>query len=152
MAALAAANPPALSGAPVGVGSYTVLATYAGSQNYATAGAVADFSITKAAPTVSVTDAGGTYSTLAFPATNATVAGVGSDGTIASFGSSSLSYAYYSGTFSTAAALAAANPPALGGARWAWAAIRCSPPTPAVRITRRLARWPTSRSARPRPR
>ena len=39
-AALTAANPPALSGAPSVVGSYTVLATYAGSTNYITAGGV----------------------------------------------------------------------------------------------------------------
>ncbi len=151
VAALNAANPSALGGAPSSAGSYTVLATYAGSANYTTAGGVDNFSIGKATPTVSVTDAGGTYNgTSAFPATAATVTGVGSDGTIASFGSSSLSYAYYSGTYSTVAALAAANPPALGSARQARGATRCWPPMPAARITRRAAEWTISRLARPR--
>ena len=99
------------------MGSYTVLAVYAGSASYATASGVDDFSIGKATPTVSVTDAGGTYNGVsAFPATAATVTGVGGDGTIASFGNTSLSYSYYSGTYVTVAALDAANPPALGGA------------------------------------
>ena len=96
-----------------------MLATYAGSANYTTTSGVVNFSIGKATPTVSVTDAGGTYNgTSAFPATAATVTGVGSDGTIASFGSSSLSYAYFTGTYSSVAALTAANPPALSSARW----------------------------------
>ena len=142
-----------LGRAPSSTGSYTVLATYAGSTNYTTASGVDDFSIGKATPTVSVTDAGGAYNgTSAFPATAATVTGVGSDGTIASFGSSSLSYAYYAGTYSTVAALTAANPPALVGAPVGAGSYTVLATYAAARVTQRPAEWTISRSARPRPR
>ena len=109
-----------------------------------------DFSIGKATPTVSVTDAGGTYNgTSVFAATAATVTGVGSDGTIASFGSSSLSYAYYAGTYSTVAALTAANPPALGGAFGAGSYTVLATYS-GMQITRRPAESTNFRLARPR--
>ncbi len=116
VAALEAASPSALGSAPVAAGSYTVMATYAGNTNYASASGVADFTIGQATPTVSVSDPGGTYNTSAFPATSATVTGVGSDGTIAAFGDPSLSYTYYAGSYATLAAFDAANPSALASA------------------------------------
>jgi hypothetical protein len=65
----------ALPGAPSGAGTYTVVASFAGSADYAAASASATFTIGAATPAVSVSDAGGTYSGQPFPAT-ATVAGV----------------------------------------------------------------------------
>ena len=84
--------------APTAVGSYTVVATFAGNTDYAAASSVAaPFSITQATPTVSVTDAGGTYTGNPFAATAASVSGTATNGTIASFGDASLSYAYFQG-------------------------------------------------------
>ena len=65
----------ALSGAPIGAGSYTVLADFGGSADYSAAEALANFGISQATPTLSVSDPGGTYNGSAFPA-SATVAGV----------------------------------------------------------------------------
>ena len=59
-----------LSAAPVQAGVYTVVASFAGSTDYSSATALANFTITQAIPTVSVTDAGGTYSGTAFAATD----------------------------------------------------------------------------------
>jgi hypothetical protein len=64
--------------APVDVGNYTVVASFAGSTDYSAASGIATFSIGQATPTVHVSDAGGTYNGQPFPAT-ATVSGV--DGT-----------------------------------------------------------------------
>jgi Ca2+-binding RTX toxin-like protein len=88
----------ALSGAPTAAGTYTVVATYAGSQDYTSASASAIFTIGQATPAVSVTDNGGQYNGQAFAATAVTVTGVGSDGTIAPFGDSQLSHTYYQGS------------------------------------------------------
>ena len=58
------------SAAPTNAGSYTVVATYAGSTDYTAADSAAvPFSIAQATPSVSVTDAGGTYNASAFAAT-----------------------------------------------------------------------------------
>ncbi len=55
--------------APSTVGTYTVLASFAGSADYTTANASTTFSITKALPTVSLTDNSGTFTGSAFTAT-----------------------------------------------------------------------------------
>jgi hypothetical protein len=47
--------------APATAGSYTVIASFAGSADYLSASAATTFSITRAMPAVSVADAGGTY-------------------------------------------------------------------------------------------
>ncbi len=64
-----------LSGAPTNAGTYTVVAGFAGSQDYGSASISATFTIGQAAPTVTVTDAGGMFDGSPFPAT-ATIAGV----------------------------------------------------------------------------
>jgi hypothetical protein len=63
------------STAPSVAGSYTVLASFAGSTDYSSGQALATFSIGQATPTVSVSDANGLYNQNPFAAT-ATVAGV----------------------------------------------------------------------------
>jgi hypothetical protein len=85
----------ALPGAPSGAGTYTVVASFAGSADYAAASASTTFTIGAATSVVSVSDAGGTYSEQAFPAT-ATVAGVNGvpASTLEGVG---LSLAYYAG-------------------------------------------------------
>ena len=96
--------------APVTAGTYTVVASFAGSADYAAAQSQpVTFTITKAAPTVTVTDAGGTYNGLPYAVTNADVTGVPSDGAIASFGDPSLSYTYYAEPANTALAGAPTN-------------------------------------------
>jgi hypothetical protein len=67
------------STAPSLPGSYTVVASFAGSIDYSSGQAIATFTIGQAMPTVSVSDAGGTYKGSSFPAT-ATVAGVVTSG------------------------------------------------------------------------
>ena len=96
-----------LPGAPTTAGTYTVLASFAGSTDYTTASATTTFTISKAAPTVTVTDAGGTASgTTAFPATD-TVAGVNQFAG-ASLEEVSLYLTYYSGTSASGTPLAGA--------------------------------------------
>jgi predicted outer membrane repeat protein len=97
-----------LSAAPSTIGAYTVLASFAGSTDYTSASALADYAISQATPTVHVADAGGTYSGAAFPATD-TVAGVGGSGasTLEGVG---LSLAYYSGTHTSASQLSGLTP------------------------------------------
>ena len=51
----------ALSGAPMAAGTYTVVASFAGTPDYAPASAMTTFTVNLAAPTVTVTDAGGTF-------------------------------------------------------------------------------------------
>jgi sugar lactone lactonase YvrE len=82
-----------LSGAPSTAGTYTVLASFAGSADYTSGTASTTFTISQAAPTVSVTDNGGTYTGLGFPATAASLEGV------------TLILTYYSGTTATGTAL-----------------------------------------------
>ena len=60
----------ALSGAPTTAGTYTVLASFAGSTDYTSGTASTTFTISQATPTVSVTDSGGTYNGAAFAATD----------------------------------------------------------------------------------
>ncbi len=62
--------------APSALGTYTVVASFAGSTDYTAATAQATFTISRATPTIIVTDAGGPYTGCAFPAT-ATVNGRG---------------------------------------------------------------------------
>jgi hypothetical protein len=67
-----------LAGAPTAVGTYTVVASFAGSTDYAAAGSAAEvFSLAKSTPTLVVTDASGVYNGSAFVAGD-TVAGTAS--------------------------------------------------------------------------
>jgi hypothetical protein len=63
------------------VGTYTLVASFKGSTDYAAAQSTAvTFTISQATPTVTVTDAGGTYNGKAFPATAKVVAVTGTAG------------------------------------------------------------------------
>ncbi len=102
----------ALAGAPTAPGSYTVLASFAGSTDYAPESSLFNFAIARATPTVAVADTGGIYNTSAFAAT-ATVAGVvvGVDSTpSASLEGASPSLTYYSGTYTGPSQLAGLSP------------------------------------------
>ena len=57
------------STAPSAVGTYTVVAAFAGSTDYTSASSSKTFTITVATPTVNVTDAGGVYTASTYPAT-----------------------------------------------------------------------------------
>ena len=83
--------------APTSAGSYTVIATFAGNNNYqGVSSSPVAFTITKATPTVNAIDAGGTYDGLPFAAT-ATVKGVsGSPAT--NLETVSPTFTYYSGS------------------------------------------------------
>ncbi len=94
----------ALSGAPIGVGSYTVLADFGGSADYSAAEALANFGISPAAPTLSVSDPGGTYDASAFPA-SASVAGVSGPAGLSLEGVAP-SLTYYVGTYASVSLLA----------------------------------------------
>jgi hypothetical protein len=98
-----------LSGAPTTVGTYTVLASFAGSADYGSASAGTTFTISQAFPTVNLTDNGGNYNgSTAYPATT-TVAGVGSQSAAAaSLESVTPSLTYYAGTGATGTALSGA--------------------------------------------
>jgi sugar lactone lactonase YvrE len=91
------------STAPRVAGSYTVLASFAGSTDYSCGQAISNFTIGQAMPTVSVSDAGGTYNGNAFAATDA-VAGVDNvpAGTLEGVAPT---LTYYQGTYNTLAAL-----------------------------------------------
>ena len=126
------------AGVPTAAGTYTVVASFAGSVDYKAAQiAPLTFTIGKATPSVTVTDAGGTFSGQAFPAA-ARVAGVG--GTqAASLESVTPTLTYYAG----------GTP--LSGRPRPPARTRSWHPSPAARITRRRKAPPCrSRSARPR--
>jgi hypothetical protein len=58
-----------LSGAPMNTGTYTVVAAFAGSEDYMQASTSAAFTISQATPVVTVSDAGGTYNGSPFTAT-----------------------------------------------------------------------------------
>ncbi len=93
-----------LSGAPVSAGTYTVLASFAGSSDYASAGASTTFTISggvHGTPTLTVTDAGGTYNDAAFAATGTVQDGASLEGVYPSL-------TYYSGTSAMGTALAGA--------------------------------------------
>ena len=95
--------------APTSVGSYTVVATFAGNSDYASAssGSV-PFNITKATPVVVATDAGGIYSTSTYPA-SATVAGVGTQSTAAlTLETVGTTFTYYAGDTATGTPLSGA--------------------------------------------
>ncbi len=75
------------SSAPSIVGTYTVVASFAGSTDFTSAlSNPVTFTISKAAPSITVTDASGTYKNAAFTATTASLEGV------------TPSLTYYSGT------------------------------------------------------
>ncbi len=95
-----------LSGAPIDVGTYTVVASFAGSVDYiASTGAPVSFTISRATPTVSVAD-GGTYNGAAFDAI-ATVTGV--DGSPASsLEGITPTVSYYAGSTATGTPLSGA--------------------------------------------
>ncbi len=97
-----------LSAAPVGVGAYTVVASFPGSADYNAATGLADFSIGQATPIVSVSDPGGTFGgTIAGP--SADVLGVvGLAGT--SLEGVGLEFSYYAGTYTSAAQLSGVAP------------------------------------------
>jgi uncharacterized repeat protein (TIGR03803 family) len=95
LAALDAAVAGGLTGsstAPTGAGSYTVVASFAGSADYSSGTALATFSIAPATPTVAVSDAGGTYNGQPFPAS----ASVNGGRTLENVG---LTLTYYAGTY-----------------------------------------------------
>lgn len=99
-----------LADAPVGAGTYTAAASFAGSANYSSASASATFTITQATPTVAVSDSGGVYNGQAFPAT-ATVAGVVpgvDDSPSPSLEGVSPTLSYYAGTSASGTPLAGA--------------------------------------------
>ena len=136
----------ALTGAPSSAGAYTVLASFAGSADYAAAAALADFSISQATPTVAVSDASGAYSGTAFGA-SATVAGV-SESAGATLEGVSPSLTYYAGTYTSVGQLAGLS--ALSGRRPRRGATRSWRTSSAVPTTSTPRRWRTSASARRR--
>jgi uncharacterized repeat protein (TIGR01451 family) len=110
LAALDAALAGGLTGssmAPSLAGSYTVVASFAGSSDYSSGQALATFTIDQATPTVSVSDASLPYNQKPFAATDS-VAGVvtGVDSTPASsLEGVAPTLTYYQGTYPTFAAL-----------------------------------------------
>ena len=92
----------AQSGAPSAAGVYTVVESFAGSTDYASASTNTVFTISQATPRVTVSDPGGTANgTTTFPAT-ATVAGVGSQSAAAaSLEGVTPTLQYYLGTNAT---------------------------------------------------
>ncbi len=97
-----------LSQTPSIADSYTAVATFAGSADYSSAAALADFTIAPATPTVAVVDAGGTYNDAPFPATDS-IKGIGGSAGSSLEGVPVL-LSYYSGTFTTASQLTGLKP------------------------------------------
>jgi hypothetical protein len=92
-----------LSGAPSTDGTYTVVASFPGSQDYSSASDSITFSISRALPVISVSDAGGVFNGSPFPAT-ATIAGIVSgvdDTPSSSLEGVPLTLTYYAGTSPT---------------------------------------------------
>jgi hypothetical protein len=89
-----------LTGAPSAAGTYTVVAAFAGSEDYSSASASKIYTITKATPTVSVSATGGIYNGNAFVAT-ATVTGVSGSPTSSLDGVSPTITYYLNGVAST---------------------------------------------------
>ncbi len=85
--------------APTDAGSYQVMASYAGSTDYAAASKTVGFAITPATPTISLADAGGVYTGSAYAAT-ASLSGVGSPPAALS----GLALTYYAGSTKLAGA------------------------------------------------
>ena len=101
-----------LTGAPSAVGTYTVMAKFAGSADYASATSnPLTFKITAATPTVNISDAGGGFTGSPFAAT-ATVTGV-SGNPAASLEGVTLTLTYYAGNTATGTPLSGA-PSAIG--------------------------------------
>jgi hypothetical protein len=105
----------ALSGAPSAVGGYTVVASFAGSADYASAASSMTFAIAQAAPSVTVRDSGGTANgSTSFPAT-ATVSGVASQSTPApSLEGVAPTLEYFAGTTASGNNWTTAAPKAVG--------------------------------------
>ncbi len=95
-----------LAGAPASAGTYTVVASFVGSEDYSASSAQTTFTIGQATPKLAVTDALGMYTGSTFPAT-ATVTGVsGTPGsTLEAVG---LTVTYYVGNTATGTPLAGA--------------------------------------------
>ncbi len=91
----------ALPGAPTGAGTYTVLASYAGSQNYSSAASQATFVITPAKPTVTVKAPGGGYNGSPYAAS-------GSVTGLKGVNLGTPTFSYYAGIAASGIALAAA--------------------------------------------
>ncbi len=89
-----------LTGVPTEGGSYTVLALFGGSTDYAAASATAMFTIRQANPILTVTAPGGTFNGSAFPAT-ATLTNAGGTSVTAS-----PTFIYYDSTGNTLAGCA----------------------------------------------
>ncbi len=94
------------STAPTTAGTYTVVASFAGSTDYNAASAQTTFTIAKATPTVSVSDAGGTYNGNPFPATDSVTGVSGIAGS--SLEGVSPTLTYYAGSTATGTPLAGA--------------------------------------------
>ncbi len=95
---------------PIGVGTYTVLATFVSTNpNFALVQVATTFSITQAAPTVAVSDAGGMFNGNPFPAT-ATAVGV--DGVTAVAGT--FAFTYYDGVGTGGTNLGSTPPTGVG--------------------------------------
>ena len=107
----------ATSTAPSAAGTYTVIASFAGSTSYASAqSSQVVFTITKASPLVTVVDAGGTYTGTAFPAlvkVAGVVAGVDTTPSLSLEGITP-TVSYYAGSTATGTPLAAV--PSVAGA------------------------------------
>jgi autotransporter-associated beta strand protein len=103
------------STAPSGAGTYTVVASFAGSADYAAAQSPPlTFTIGTATPTVVATDAGGTYNSNSFPA-SAYIAGVGNQSAVAgSLEGVSPAFTYYVGAGTGGASLGSTAPSGAG--------------------------------------
>jgi PhoPQ-activated pathogenicity-related protein len=104
-----------LSGAPTAAGTYTVEASFAGSQDYIAARKTDLFFVTQDRPVLTLTDLGGSYNDTPYPAT-ATIAGVvtGVDDTPGgSLEGVPVTLTYYAGTTATGTPLP--GPPTIAG-------------------------------------
>ncbi len=103
-----------LAGAPSSAGTYTVVAHFPGSANYAVTSTSATFTIMKATSVATVSAPGGVFDGSPFPA-SATIAGMGNANTpAASLENVTPVFTYYSGTGPTRAELGS-TPPTVPG-------------------------------------
>ena len=99
-------NGTSLTAAPSSAGSYTVVASFAGSTDYGSATSSASFTITRATPMVQVNDSGGTFNALAFSASQSVA---GANGSFAStLEGVAPSLTYFAGTSTNGTSLTAA--------------------------------------------
>jgi hypothetical protein len=102
----------ALPGVPTQAGAYTVVASIAGSTDYGSGAALANFSITQATPTVTVTDNGGVGNGSPYSATGSVI-GVNNTNL------GNPTFTYYAGTFANLSDLTGqtplSGPPATAG-------------------------------------